>query len=153
MRKYIHYGHSRFMRELFQPIRNQEFFTKPMGGLWASPVDADFGWKTWNDNEHFRECSEDNSFTFSLTDSAKVYRIYSVGDLKRLPEYKNYIVPGRWYCIDFEKCVELGYDAIELHISEEERIDDAEPFECLYFRLYGWDCDSILIMNPDVVEV
>jgi hypothetical protein len=121
-----------------------------MGGLWASPVDADFGWKTWNDNEHFRECSESNCFTFTLTESANVYHIYSVADLKSLPEYANFIVPSRWYCIDFEKALEQGYDAIELHISEEERTD-TEPFECLYFKLYGWDCDSILIMNPDVV--
>lgn len=33
--------------------------------------------------------------------------------------------------------------ALELHFSE-----------CgeLYWALYGWDCDCILIMNPDIME-
>lgn len=34
------------------------------------------------------------------------------------------------------------YDAVEVLISEDRR---------LYQQLYGWDCDSILIMNPDIV--
>lgn len=41
------------------------------------------------------------------------------------------------------------YDGIELHISEETT--DLDKYDELYFALYGWDCDSILIMNPDVV--
>ena len=41
------------------------------------------------------------------------------------------------------------YDAIELHLSEEV-VDDY--LESLYFKLYGWDCDSILIMNKDIIK-
>ena len=44
---------------------------------------------------------------------------------------------------DFEKMLADGWDAIEFRLSE-----DSE----LYWALYGWDCDSILVMNPDVVE-
>ena len=44
--------------------------------------------------------------------------------------------------IDFES-LSKSYDAIELHLSDSE--------DNLYMMLYGWDCDSILIMNPDVI--
>ena len=55
-----------------------------------------------------------------------------------------------WCCLDFE-LLTYEYDAIELHLSEDNSRGDF--MECLYWVLYGWDCDSILIMNPDVVEV
>ena len=44
-------------------------------------------------------------------------------------------------CLDFEK-LSKDYDAIE--------VIDIGKF---YWALYGWDCNSILIMNPDIVEV
>ena len=43
--------------------------------------------------------------------------------------------------IDFEKLASR-YDAIEVLISKDGR---------LYSALYGWDCDSILILNPNVI--
>ena len=45
---------------------------------------------------------------------------------------------------DFEKMVEDGVDAIKLNLSK----GDYE----LYYEFYGWDCDSILIMNPDIIR-
>lgn len=49
---------------------------------------------------------------------------------------------GKIY-LDFEKLRELGIDAIELHLIENPE---------LYWTLYTWDCDSVLVMNPDVIE-
>lgn len=49
---------------------------------------------------------------------------------------------------DFEKAYYLGIDAIELHLSEDESPDGMNG---LYWLLYGWDCDSILILNPKIV--
>ena len=43
---------------------------------------------------------------------------------------------------DFEAILRQGYDAMEIHISE---------CPSLYSAMYGWDVDSILIMNPDIV--
>ena len=44
--------------------------------------------------------------------------------------------------IDFQ--IENGIDAIEFNISNDWD---------LYMALYGWDCDSILILNPNIIEM
>lgn len=149
VKKYIHYGHTKFEKDMFCPISNRELFTKPNGGLWASPVDAKFGWKDWCNAEKFRKCKKSNSFTFTLRGNAVVEHIRSVSDLDALPKVKS--TYELWCQLDFERLLEIGIDAIELHMSEEVFIDGLYPMNTLYHQLYGWDCDSILIMNPDVV--
>lgn len=143
-KKYIHYGHKNFDREKFGNIRNYKGFTKPYGGFWASPVDAEFGWKEWCEREDFRECSLGCSFTFTLSPEAKVLYIDDVGKLNGLPEAEYEFALSEWRLLDFEKLLEQGYDAVEMNLSSDGR---------LYWALYGWDCDSILILNPDIVEV
>ncbi len=142
-KKYIHYGHKSFDRNRFMPIRNERCFTKPRGGLWASPVDAEYGWKKWCDENEFRECNLDNSFTFTLSPEARVLYIGNIGDLDGLPQVKNEFSYSGWCQLDFEKLLEMGYDAVEISISADNR---------LYWALYGWDCDSIVILNPNVIE-
>lgn len=146
--KYIHYGSNKFDRKLFKTIKNQGWGTKPSGGLWASDVSALYGWKQWCQDEQFRVGKLRKNYIFYLSDNAKVFHIRSVNDLKELPKIKDnqYSI---WYPIDFEKAAQI-WDAIELHLSE-DKSDRWE--EGLYFQLYGWDCDSILIMNPDIIEV
>lgn len=115
MQEYIHYGHKEFNKERFTKVTNEHCWVKPNGGLWASPVDAKFGWKDWCEAEMFRDCDEDNSFRFTLTEDSNVCHLYSVEDLHKLPRQSNcYIVSN--YCINFEKLIEMGYDAVELHL-------------------------------------
>lgn len=152
-KKYIHMGNDRFYKNRFMPIKNRPMFTKPSGGLWASPVDAEFGWRDWCERENFSKSDMRKSFTFSLSDEARVIHLYSVVDLVSLPDQeppKGLEDLSLGKCIDFEKMVNDGYDAIELHLSE-EKLDGINYLEGLYWKLYGWDCDSILIMNPEVV--
>ena len=153
-KKYIHYGHSSFDRNLFKPIRNREMWVKPDGGLWASATDSGYGWKDWCEDNFFREGRLQKSFTFTLSENAKVIHLRSVDDLEALPDQKllEYLGKPLWKTIDFEKLLADGVDAIELHLSEED-LSNRDFMEGLYWELYGWDCDSILIMNPDVVEV
>ena len=146
---YIHYGSDKFDSNKFLPIVNQDHdWTKPkQGGLWASAVGAEYGWKEWCiGNEMFQGCLK-KSFTFDLSPSARVCHLRSVNDLKKLPKLPH-IVQSSYYKVDFEKAME-EYDAIEIHLSDEVT-DNFE--QGLYFRLYGWDCDSILIMNPDIIK-
>jgi hypothetical protein len=44
--------------------------------------------------------------------------------------------------LDFEKLAR-DYDAVEILAGS--NVD-------LYYAFYGWDCDSILIMNPYVIK-
>lgn len=143
-RIFIHYGHNKFSDYLWEEVRNVKF-CKPYGGLWASDINAKFGWKDWNKEEQYMKCDENNSFKFKLKSKSKIYSVNSLEDLNKLP-LDTTISPEIHkisYCLDFEKIKQI-YDAIEVNISNDNR---------LYWRLYGWDCDSILILNKKCIEV
>lgn len=140
---YIHYGHKYFEFNKFVKIKNVKW-NKPEGGLWASDIKAKYGWKNWCKDADFKECNAKNSFCFTLKDKSKVLIISSHDDLNKLPlehgvsEHIN----NMFLCIDFEKLAN-EYDAIEVLISEDSR---------LYYDLYGWDCDSLLVLNKECID-
>lgn len=148
---YIHYGATRFDPEKGFPIKNEINWTKPVGGLWASRKDASFGWKDWCEREDFEECVDSNSFLFTIKDESKIATISDLSQLHRLPIIKDQLSPFApfGFNIDFEKCVQTGIDAIELcwYGDEFKNISSGN----LYSALYGWDCDSIVVLNPDAV--
>ena len=155
MKQYIHYGHKKFDKGLFNKVLNKPLSNKPIGGFWASPVDTEYSWKDFADGIIDR-FDKNTYFKFKLADNAKVLHIYSVNDFDNLPIYDceenrsvNIFISKREIWLDFEKLSE-EYDAIEVHFSEEKNKDN-ELFGGLYYKLYGWDCDSIVIMNPDIV--
>ena len=145
MKKYIHYGSEKFHREYFCKIGNMLSSVKPNGGLWACDVDSENSWKDFCDRSSFRKCEEKNSFTFSLSNDARILTINSLEDMECLQKIKHdtelCFCNLSWICLDFEKIAE-DYDVLEVNISHDYR---------LYYKLYGWDCDSILVMNPDVI--
>lgn len=150
-KEYIHYGATTLHK--IEPIKNRPYFTKPEGGLWASPVDAEFGWKEWCERENFRKNSEDNAFRFRVKNPSKIIHIRDVKDLEKLPMQKSKfgLKDSLTMVLDFEK-IQKDYDGIELHLSEEKLT--RETFcNGLYFKLYGWDCDSILIFHENAIEV
>ena len=153
MQKYIHYCASVYDPARFKPIQN-EFFIKPQGGLWASPINTGLGWKDWCERESFRECVKENSFTFILAETARVLHIRKSNDLDSLPRNKQVESLGSGGVdnyLDFEAIQKSGVDAIQLHLSDEEHSEKWNWKEGLYWQLYGWDCDSILIMNPAII--
>lgn len=141
---YIHYGDDTF--RIPNPIINKQFFTKPRGGFWASRKDGDMTWKDWCESEEYRLDALNVSFEFTLKDNARVLTLSDpkqLLDLPKIPQLDPFAWPSEYSSVylNFEK-LEEQYDAIELtNIGE------------FYWLLYGWDCNSILIMNPDVVEV
>lgn len=145
---YIHYGSTHFRPEAFVTPVNDDW-TKPKGGLWACLKDNEhaYTWKKWNESEEFRECNDDYAFCFTLKDDANIHYIYCPLDLYTLPLLSNRESEVK---IDFEKCLSIGIDAIELrYFGDWEK---ASPSGELYWKLWGWDCDSIIILNPDCIE-
>ena len=155
-RYYIHYGSKSFDIKKFDKITNIECFTKPDGGFWASPLNAKYGWIDFiKDNPELNFVNTVLKFKFCVSEKANIFHIFSTNDLVKLPGFMR---KSGTYCIDFEKCIEIGYDAIELHLSEEKiirkeenEIDKLSFTNRLRWKLSSWDCDSILILNPNIV--
>lgn len=100
---YIHYGSTSFDKNRNFPIRNEECWVKPKGGLWASRKNASWGWKDWCEAEEFRDCLEDNAFTFVLREGATVAVIKTLEQLHSLPEMPEGRFSHLSYNIDFEE--------------------------------------------------
>ena len=139
MKTYIHYGDRHFDPNKFKPIENT-FTNKPIGGLWASDVNAKYGWKEWNKSSGLRKCSEEPYFKLTLDKKAKVLNVHKYKDVKFA--VKEFLV-NQIMILDFKKIMKRGYDAMEVFISDSES---------LYWNLYGYDCDSIIIFNKDIIQ-
>lgn len=140
--KYIHYGHKSFEENKFDSPQNIPYRNKPTGGLWGSPVDAVLGWREWCEAESYSDCKESNSFVFELKDTANVLVIKSMDNVSKLTTTKESVDCMKAF--DFEKMLADGIDAILFLVSECRE---------LYMEMYGWDCDSILVLNKNVIVI
>ena len=149
---YQSYGIGKYDRNKVKPIVNRRDIAKnkPTGGLWASPVGAKFDWRAYNKQEVYRVYDDDDYFEFTIKPNARVLKLKTEDDIKKLPmqwdnpsmksiasRYKGTI----WAYPDFEE-LSKHYDVIDYSLN-------AETYE----PLSGWDCDSILVLNPDVIEI
>lgn len=139
--KYIHYGHSEFDVTKFDKIQNIPEFVKADGGLWGSRVDSEYSWKDWCIQENYDVSNLNTYFEFTLKEDARILVIDKSEKLKELPKAKSMFEHPTVVLLDFEE-LSKQYDAIEVLISKDGQ---------LYWDLYLWDCDSIFVMNPDVV--
>ena len=146
MKKFIHYGSNNFEIDRFEKIKNRHdmSFEKPDGGLWASPINSRDNWHDWCLNNDFHTEKLKDSFIFTLLPNSRVLTIKTVQDITNILNMLTAVPLGRKRRhIDFEELLKLGYDAIEVYI------DDVD----VYYRLYGWDVDSLLVLNPFCIEV
>ena len=145
----------------FNKIENIPGFCKPKGGLWSSPEKSEWGWIDWCESEEFRlDKVRASSFRFKLRAKSKVYKIDSIIDLLRVP-YTKRKYEGLSYMsfmamekiIDFEKMA-AEYDAIWLTVQGESQT--RWPMDYRFsdnFNLYGWDCETLLVLRPECIEV
>ena len=129
----ITYGKNQFDINKFEPIKND--FIKPFGGLWSSPINSNYGWFDWCKENDFGDLS--CSFRFDFI--GNVFIIDNVNHLKKLSWIS-------FMCPDFEKLIKLKYDAIYLTEKGEKETRFSDP------SFYGWDCESVLIMNPSKIK-
>lgn len=169
MKKYIHvksFSEKNFKKELFEEIKN--YFVKPKGGFWGSPVECEISWKDWCEENSPEWVDGKESYEFTLKEDANILYFRTIDDIKKLfkehkewfdystfygvqhnvvierlleaPESRPYMFPN--IILDFERMLADGVDAIEIDVCAG-----------LYDIFYGWDCDSILVMNPDVIII
>lgn len=137
----VHYGSSRFDISKFRPVSNYRGWpNKPKGGLWASPVDAPYGWADWCKDNDYYLASE--SFEFTLSPNAVIAEIRSLADIQELLGYSQGKGMYAICTIDFE-VLKNQIDVIDFKFSENR--------DELYSGLFGWDCDSVLVLNPQSV--
>lgn len=139
----VTYGKGNFFdKSKFKPVKNAPYWNKPSGGLWASPINAQYGWRVWCIIEKFGDLT--TSFEFFIT--GNIFKIENINDLIQLPLIVNddiYYKSLSFYntFIDFEAVANSGIDAIWL---TEDAIQHKE--------FYGWDCESVLILNSNCIE-
>lgn len=149
--EYVHYGCNAdgFDMDEFCEVKNIPFSTKPLGGFWASPTSVfSFGWERFCREQQYQpRMGLERKFYFCLDINANVFRMKSINDYHALP--KTDVVGNGKEFIDFEACVCQGIDAIEYVYSVAHK--DKEIGEEMDIRMMGWDCDSILILNPAII--
>jgi hypothetical protein len=138
----IHYGASKFEFSKIAPIENKAW-VKPSGGLWTSPINSEWGWKEWCAAENFSDCRQENSFTVRLVRQARVFMIDSYKDLMSCP-----LVPSSYSSnksLNFQS-IAMDYDAIWLTEKGQNETRFSVPV-----NLYGWDCETVLILNGQCI--
>ena len=161
---YVHYGNDAFESEYFAPVRNNLYFPKPEGGLWASREDDENGWAAWCRQERFKTFRLKHFFKFTLAPDSRVLTLESEDQLLDLPKLKPWkpkdlrwmyeLKPDEhpspeqleeWFqpnpcLLDYEKMARQGIDAIEMI--------GAGAF---IHSLKTWDCNCLFVMNPDII--
>lgn len=143
----VTYGKGNFFdKSKFQPIKNAPYWNKPSGGLWASPINVKYSWKNWCNIEKFGDLT--TSFEFTIT--GNILKIENSNILNQLSlisegidDYHIVLMSDLYnsQLIDFEAVVKSGIDAIWL---TEDAIRHKE--------FYGWDCESVLILNSNCIQ-
>ena len=153
MTHYIHYGSDTYIPEIMIAKLNTEInklniygkdylsmYRKPEG-LWASPIDASYGWKSFCKDAHLYKTDFAKYFKFRLSKKAKILHIHCLNDIRKYLTEGN--VEGD-KALNFKK-IYHKFDGIEVHMSEH--------FGELRDQFYSWDCDSICIWNPNIIQV
>ena len=145
MEELVHYGYSYIRKSLIKGVINSPYGrNKPLqGGLWTSPMNSEYGWKDYCKSED-HDADLGVYCTVTLKDDAKVLTID--GDDAKVPMIEKGVPHSRRKYPDFEE-IAKHYDAIHLTAKgeRETRFSDKLNF-------YGWDCETVLILNPDAIK-
>lgn len=141
----IHYGTDKFLEEAFVPITNREYFNKPLGGFWTSPVDSEHSWFSYVMDSGM-EWPLDQCIFLKAKEESKVLIINSMSDIKDLPTINDELSSKK--LIDYEALVN-HYDAIWLTAEGEANT----RYTNTDMNLYGWDCETFLFLNSHSIQL
>ena len=139
--KVVHYTRDKAFQ--LRPIKIENSWIKPTGGLWASPIEVEENWKAWCEQEEFGNIGSQTRVEMEI-DTSKFLIINSVADLKRLSWEPHHALRE---IIDFQVMKADGIDGIYLTAEGQWATRLTHPR-----HLYGWDCECILIMNERCIQ-
>ena len=154
MKQYIHYGASMLDKSRVSETRKGYILkSKPDKGLWASPVNAEWGWKDWCEAEDFRMDTFSESFRFRIDKKAKILRVRCEEDILPFVIFDTDETINRFRgmlgCkteisdeLDLERLYRM-FDGIELFLSNDYSMHNG--------IFNSWDVDSIVVWNPNVI--
>ena len=154
-KRYIHLGHSEYdPSRIVASIDNVGTIggQKP-NGLWASDKESNYTWEEWCEDEMYHTDRLQEGFEFSLSEDAKILTVSSYEDIKPFTKtnpvyaYAPAIIRDDEMnkVLDIEKLM-AEFDGMEVIVSD---ISESDRMNTL---LYPYDCDSICIWNPSVIE-
>lgn len=135
----ITYGLGDFDHESFKPVQND--WIKPKGGLWASPIESEYGWKHFCEENEWNLDGLRTSFEFTFKGLCVV--IDSFEDLRDLYWIEK---PLRINMVDFERLQREGIQGVLLTTCGLGNTKFTDP------NLYGWDCESLLVMDRTCIK-
>lgn len=163
---YIHFGKNAFNKSLceenIKQIRNRyeefhPYLNKPTNCFWASDVKSLYGWKHFcmhTNYNHYdipfnKNISEQNYFKFKLSNKANILELKTIEDFenfKNISDNKIYLKNPfdneNLITFDYVKLLK-DYDGLEINADSN--------FE-LKSLFGGWDCDSIVISNSNIIK-
>ena len=148
-----------FDKQFFKPVQNEG--RKVEGCLWTSPVKSEYSWIDYIRSCEIRNYAKNEYYELCFKQGTRIAMIENYNDLLNMPYYdeeKYCHIQSRY--IDFEKlatvcdCLWVTTDGLLLASYPERTLGTAflqrEP-HIIEFNLYGWDCETVLIFNPDCV--
>lgn len=131
-------------------IKNGALPIKPYGGIWASPEGSKNGWREWCQAEQFDDLEKKHKVILEI-DMKNFITIDNISDLDKLHWY-NIVVGIEIEAIDFEKIKKEGIDGILLTEHGQATTRFSRFTSDKRRDLYGWDCESVLIMNERCIK-
>lgn len=127
------------------------YANKPLSAWWGSPINATYGWKEFCIDNKFKNktyFAPNNRVKWTL--DGKIFVINNEDDLQYAKDHNlmKYYKDHNLFCFDFIKMKDNGYDAIEL----KAYYIGHNSYGNLAGSLWGWDCESIVVLNPDKIE-
>lgn len=150
MKEYIHYGSDKLCPELIVP--GHSFNPTKPNGLWASPVNSGWGWKEWCESEQWSPENFDwrKHFRFHLAEASKILEIHKEVDILPYLEPK-FITEKNCFGLKTDCTDRLNISKLTIEFDGME-VFMSENWEELHYSIfYSWDCDSLVVWNPDVI--
>lgn len=147
---YTKRGTTELVRERFRNMMpNDHKWIKPTGGIWFCEYTPNekyvSSWQRWCIGEMFNHDRVVNDgITFSISSNARVYVINTAEDFFNLKgKYSNSDVKDRYSCDIDWYAIAQDYDVVYL---------TKAGIRVNYYNMYGWDIESGVVLNFDVIE-